>query len=174
MRKMLLLLVVAVIALAVPAQAQLFEAIGNPIVVAGGSYQLSAPETGPRAAFMLSANIAGVKLGEFPLYFGGVGVALPTSVDSVAAQFGNFVMLSVPGVTWYPAGNEPGTLGKVCLQAGYSYILNGDAKERSGVYAAIGYGWNSPAYLRYKRQVKAAKLRGAKAGEFPPNPYDVK
>jgi hypothetical protein len=172
--KRIALVVIVLVAFAIPSYAQLFEAVGNPIVVAGGTYQLNVPETGPRAAFMLSANIAGVKLGEFPLYFGGVGVALPTSVDSVAAQFGNFVMLSVPGVTWYPSGNKPGMLAKVCLQAGYSYILNGDVKARSGVYAAVGYGWNSPAFLRYRREVKQAKLRGAKPGEFPPNPYDVK
>jgi hypothetical protein len=171
-----LLIAAAVLALAVPAHAQLFEAVGNPIVVAGGTYQLTAPVTGNRAAFLLSANLAGLKVGEYPLYLGGVGVALPTVVSDVASQFGDYIMLTVPGVTWYPKGNDPGTLGKLCLQVGYAYVLNGDAKERSGVFAGVGFGWDSPAYLSYKRAVKKAKKAKA-AGQagppVPPNPYDV-
>jgi len=170
-----LLIVLFVLASFVPtAHAQLFEAVGNPIVVAGGTYQFEKPELGQRTAFMLSANIAGVKVGNIPLYFGGVGVALPSTVSDVAAQFGDYVMLTVPGVTWYPSGNSPGTLGKLCLQTGYSYVLNGDAKARSGIYAAVGFSWDSPAYLGYKRAVKRAKVAGVKAGsaEYPKNPYD--
>ena len=170
MKRILQFVAVAVLA-AVPSHAQLLEAVGNPIVVAGGAYQLTAPATGNRAAFMLSANVAGFKLGDYPLYFGGVGVAVPTVISGVASQFGDFIMLSVPGLTWYPKGNDPGTAGKFCVQAGYSYVLNGDVKDRSGVYAGIGFAWDSPAYLKYKREAKKAK----KAGKaLPPNPYDYK
>lgn len=175
--KIKLFVIAALVAMfAVPAQAQFFEGLGNPIVVAGGTYQFEAPEVGSRAAFLLTANIAGVKLGNYPVYFGGVGVALPTVVSDVATHFGNYVMLSIPGITWYPKGNDPGTLGKVCLQAGYSYVLNGEAKARSGIYAGVGFGWDSPAYLRYKREMKKAKKAAQpppKEGALPPNPYDI-
>jgi hypothetical protein len=174
MKKMLVVL--ALFMLAAPfAGAQAFEAIGNPIVVGGGTYQLEAPTTGNRAAFLISANIAGVKLGTLPLYFGGVGVALPATVDSIASPVGNFSMLTIPALTWFPGGNNPGTLGKVCLQVGYSYVMSGTAEARNGVYAGLGFGWNSPAYLRYRREVKAARAAGLKAGAagWPKNPYDV-
>ncbi len=176
MKKVLLFVAVALMA-AVPSRAQLFEAVGNPIVVLGGQYQFEQPTTGSRAAFMISANVAGMKLANLPVYFGGVGVALPASIDAVAAQFGSFVMLTVPGITWYPGGNNTGTLAKVCVQAGYSYVLNGDAKARSGIYAGVGYAWDSPAYQAYKRAVhKAAKAKadGKVVGPVPPNPYDVR
>lgn len=173
-----LIAVMFVVALcAVPVHAQTFEATGNPIVVAGGTYQLTQPDTGSRAAFLLSANVAGVKLGTAPLYLGGVGVALPTAVSSVASQFGNFVMLTIPGVTWYPSGNNPGTLSKICIQVGYAYVLSGDVQARSGIYAGLGFGWDSPAYLKYKREMKKyakAKASGKlMAGPPPVNPYDV-
>lgn len=176
MKKMLLVL--AMFLIPTLSHAQLFEAIGNPIVVAGATYQFEEPLVGNRAAFLLSANVAGMKLGSVPLYIGGVGVALPTTVSDVAdqfSQFGNFVMLTVPAVTWYPAGNSPGTMGKVCLQAGYSYILSGETKSNNGAYFAVGYAWNSPAYLNYKRAVKKARIKGLKTGsaEYPKNPYDV-
>lgn len=176
MRKMLLT-VAFVVGAASICSAQLFEALGNPIVVAGAAYELEQPATGSRTAFMLSANVAGMKLASYPVYFGGVGVGLPAAIDSIAAQFGSFVMLTVPGVTWFPGGNNPGTVSKVCVQVGYSYILNGDAKARSGIYGAVGFAWDSPAYLSYKRAVhKAAKAKaaGQQAGPLPPNPYDVR
>jgi hypothetical protein len=81
-------------------------------------------------------------------------------------------MLTIPGITWYPKGNDPGVLAKICLQVGYSYVLNSDVKDRNSIYAGVGFGWDSPAYLKYKREVKKAKLKGL--NEFPPNPYDVK
>ena len=93
-----------------PCPRAVVEAVGNPNVVAGGTYQLEQPVSGPRAAFMLSANVGGLKLGSLPLYVGGVGVALPTSVESVAAQFGNFVQLTIPAVTWYPCGQQDGDI----------------------------------------------------------------
>lgn len=176
MKKVLLFVAAALVA-AVPSHAQLFEAVGNPIVVGGGAYQFEQPATGSRTAFMLSANVAGMKLSNLPVYFGGVGVALPASIDSVAAQFGSFVMLTVPGITWYPGGDNPGTLSKVCVQAGYAYILNGDAKSRSSIYAGVGFAWDSPAYLKYKREVKKAakaKAAGKTVGPIPSNPYDVR
>jgi len=175
--KRILLFVAAAVLVAVPSHAQLFEALGNPIVVAGGAYSLETPTPGaPRATFMLSANLAGVKLGTLPVYVGGVGVGIPAAVDAIASQFGSYVMLSVPGVTWYPGGNNPGTLAKICIQAGYSYILNADVRTRSSVYLGVGYAWDSPAYQAYKRAVhKAAKAKaeGKQAGPVPPNPYDA-
>jgi hypothetical protein len=148
------------------AHAQLFEALGNPNVVAGGSFLIDQPASGTnRASFMLSANIAGVKLGALPVYVGGVGVALPSEVDAIASQFGNYFMVSVPAVTWYP------NAGKVLVQAGYAYALSDAVQSRNSFYVGVGYAWNSPAYLQYKRDAKRAKAAGK---PLPPNPYDAK
>lgn len=164
MKKKNLLIIAALVALAVPAHAQLFEAVSNPLVVAGGTYQLEQPTTGHRAAPFLSANIAGVKLGALPLYIGGVGVALPATVAEVASQFGNFAQLTIPAVTYFPAGD------KFLVQAGYSYVLNGDAQSKNGVYAAVGFAWNSPKQIQYNRAKKLAKKLG-KAAPAPCESY---
>jgi len=171
MRKVLI--AIALLLATVGANAQTFEALGNTNVVAGFTYQTAQPSVGSRAAFMLSANVAAVK--PFPdksVYFGGFGVALPASVESVASQFGNFVIGTVPVVTWFPKGNDNGTFwSKVLLQAGYSRVLVGGTDAKNGFYGAVGYGWNSPAFLKYKREAKQAKKAGRKSTLK--NPYDV-
>jgi len=171
MKKVLIALVLLVIGTS--ARAQTFEALGNVNIVAGYTYQTSEPLAGSRGALMLSANVAAAKpFPDIPVYFGGFGVALPTSVESVASQFGNFVVGTIPVITWYPRGNEDGTFwSKVLLQAGYSRVIVGDTSAKNGFYGAIGYGWDSPAFLKYKREVKQAKKAGRKSTLK--NPYDV-
>ncbi len=164
MKRLALFVLVALVA-AAPSYAQLFEGVTNLNVVAGATYRLENPGVEVnRVSFMLSANVAGIKVGTLPLYLGGIGLDLRT-LDPAFAQFGNALSMTVPGVTYYFKGD------KVCAQVGYSYALSDAAEARNGIYAAVGIGWSSPNYLAYKRAAKKAKAAGK---PLPPNPYDVK
>ena len=165
MKRTVLLFLAAFALLTVPTYAQLFEAVTNPNVVAGATYRLENPGVDVnRVSFMLSANVAGIKVGTLPLYLGGIGLDLRT-LDPAFSQFGNALSMTVPGVTYYFKGD------KVCAQAGYSYALSDAAEARNGIYVAVGIGWSSPNYLAYKRAAKKAKAAGK---PLPPNPYDMK
>jgi len=150
------LIAVALVLMAAVVHGQTFEGLTNPNVVAGASYRLEDPGPGvSRMSFMLSANIVGPKLGTLPLYLGGVGVDVRT-IDPAFEQFGNALSMSVPGLTYFFNGN------KVCAQVGYSYALSSDAQARNGMYAGIGFTWNSPNELKAKREAKKAAAAKAK------------
>jgi len=129
------------------AQSQTFEALRNPNVVAGASYRLEDPLSGSRTQFLLSANIAGMKLGSAPVYVGGVGIDIRT-LDAAFDQFSG-LSWTVPFITYFPKGD------KIVLQVGYSRDLVGEEKS-DGIFVGVGFSWNSPNEIAAKRAAKKA------------------
>lgn len=149
-----LLLVIGLVALAAPSFAQLppvVEGFGNPAIVAGGSYLSEDPGPGvKRANFFITANIPGLKIGNLPVYIGGIGVTgggLDPALSSI--DFGT----SVPILTWAVASKQ------FVVQVGYTKILTGEVKP-SGWYGGFGFSFTSPQKMAYKRALKKAKKLG--------------
>jgi hypothetical protein len=145
---------VAVLALALPAlsHAQLpepLEGLGNPNIVAGAGYLSQDPGAGlHRTQFLLTANLAGVKVGTLPVYVGGVGIDLRT-VDNAFGEISG-VGLSVPLVTAYFKGDQ------FLAQVGWATDLTGDPKSKA-FYVGLGFSFTSPNQMAAKRAAKKGK-----------------
>ena len=130
---------------------QAFEALSNPNVVAGASFVTSGVPAGASGtSFMLSANIAGVKLGSLPVYIGGVGIDVRTLDPAFSELKG--ISWTIPAVTWFPKGDQ------FCIQGGYSRDIDapaGAATDR--VYVGAGFSFSSPNQIKAKRAAKRAK-----------------
>ena len=122
------------------------EGLGNPNIVAGGTYLTEDPGAGlHRFNYVLTANVAGVKVGDFPLYVGGVGVDIRT-VDQAFGDLSG-IGLSVPLLTYYFKGEQ------FCAQVGWATDISGDPKSKS-FYAGVGFSFTSPNQMAAKRAKK--------------------
>lgn len=150
MKKLLLLLFVAVLAMGATAQAQAFDP--NILFVVGANTLKDDPGPGlHRVQFMFSANAPGLKVANLfgqPLYVGGVGFDL-RMIDEAFGDIAGFG-LTVPAFTYHIKG------GPVVFQAGVVKDVTGTNKT-VGFYGAIGTGVTTPSAIAAKRAAKKAK-----------------
>jgi len=159
-----LLIAVALLALPSMVRAQgigeILQGITDPHVVAGASYN-SVTKT---YSAVLTANVVGPKLGQYPIYLGGAGVSLNSLVAGLEDV--PVAAASFPLVTVAPFGE------KVVIQAGISIPLNGGPTAGKSYYAGLGLSVSGgPNALKAKRikRIEAKKARKA-ALENPPAP----
>ena len=150
MKKILLALALAALSTAAYADSvgqRFSDALTNPVVVAGAKYLTTAPDTGSRTQFLLTANVPGFRLID-NLYIAGVGVQLQTVVPGLENAAG--AGISVPALTYCFNGTQ------FAAQIGYGWDLM-QTPASGGVYVGVGFSLQAPSVQKAKRLAKEEK-----------------